>query len=301
MGIAIVGFFLGGVIAFGRGPVGGVIAPLEDLALYLHKNVYGWIAAFGLVMSLYLIAYYADKVIWQATVGGLSVVLGVFLFFSGSMTGFLGAGATLAAVSGVLLLRALRKKGSTRSLWWDSAPLGLGAVMALVFVLINVVGNSGPITKLAERDFGLTGRTNIWAEYVERVGSNGSVLHSVFSAGGEWRAGHATLHNSFLEAHSVGGILLAVTLVGSIAWAIFQSGRALWSVSDDSAQEESRFGLAIAILGLLIALVESYIFSQHVYASLVVFLGPAVARKPRRWADTWFGRSLPWGLKRQSR
>ena len=291
MGIALLGLFLGGVIAFGRGPVGEVIGPLDDLAHYLHKNVFGWIAALGLVMALYLLAFFADKVLWQAAFGGLFAVMGVLLFFTGSMTGFLGGAATLAVVSGVLLVRAFRKKQLTRGVWWDIAPLGLGVLMALVFFVVNLVGGgSDTIADLAERDSSLTGRTGLWLCYLDGLLQTGAVEERVRTECVSM--GHSNLHNSFLESFSIGGFLLAGALLVSFAWAIIQGGRTLWSGSDKSSRTEARFALAIAVLGFLIALVESYIYSRHVYVSLVLFLGPMVTNTPPRWAHTRLGRFL---------
>lgn len=291
MGIALLGLFLGGVIAFGRGPVGEVIGPLDDLAHYLHKNVFGWIAALGLVMALYLLAFFADKVLWQVALGGLFAGMAVLLFFTGSMTGFLGGASTLAVVSGVLLVRAFRQKQLTRGFWWDIAPLGLGVLMALVFFAVNLVGGgSDTIADLAERDAGLTGRTGLWLCYLEGLLETGAVEESVRTECVSM--GHANLHNSFLESFSIGGFLLAGALLVSFVWAIIQSGRTLWNGSDESSRTEARFALAIAILGFLIALVESYIYSRHVYVSLVLFMGPMVMQTSPRWVYTRIGRAV---------
>lgn len=298
LGIGLLGFVLGAVFVVGRSQVGQAFPPLEDLAAYLHKNVFGWIVAFGLVMALFLWAYYADRVTWQAALGGLSGATGVLLFFTGSMTGFLGAGAALAGVSLVSLLRPVHDTKMLSGRWWQFAPLGVGGLMLLGFVIANLwSGSEGSATALAERDATLTGRTSLWACYLEGLFEVGSDEDAI-----RWEcvgSVHSNLHNSFLEAYSIGGVLLAVALGFGFAAAIVQSARVLWRSSDPESRNEALFALAIAVLGFLIAMVESYIFSRHVYPSLIVFLGPILLQGVPGLEKWRTGRVLFGGLWRK--
>jgi len=270
VGIGLLGFVLGAVFVLGQSQVGEAIPPLEDLSAYLHKNVFGWIVAFGLVMAPSLWAGYAKRATIQAALGAFFGTTGVLLFFTGSMTGFLGAGATLVAVSLLSIVWSAKKHDGSSGKWWKLAPLGFGGLVFLAFAVANFWGSApDTVTSLAGRDTNLTGRTGLWTCFIEGLAQGGSDVDRIRQ---DCIAGHSNLHNSFLEAYSIGGVILAAALLLGFGFAITQGVRALWRSSDSASRNEALFAVAILILGFLIAIVESYFFSRHIYPSLLVFL-----------------------------
>ena len=227
-GVVVLGFVLGGVFVLGRSEIGELVPPLEGLSNYLDKNIFGWIAALGLVAVPSLWVRYVDRPFrrWLLAVfaGGFAVVL----FFTGSMTGFLGAGITLTVIAIVEFFSALRN-GRLRSLWQSQIlfmMIGLG-VLAVFTLLNNLSSAPRELTLVAARDSSLSSRTDVWACFLEGVLQPGANVEMVRRECVGFQI--SNLHNSFLEAFSTGGVLLAATLLFGFVAGIVHKALAAFS------------------------------------------------------------------------
>lgn len=297
LGIGFLGFVLGALFVLGQSLLGEVLPPIDDLSTQLHKNVFGWAVAFGLVMAPFVFAAHQSRLRTRVLLGALFGGTAILLFFTRSMTGFLGAGITLLVLAFVSVLSPHLKFLESMREWRTWAPLAAGGLMVGFFVGANVLEDSSPGEQsLAGRDSSLTGRTGIWSCFLEGLIQGRRDVDALKQdCIGDI---HYNLHNSFLEGYTIGGGLLAFALLLGFVLAILQALRGAWSSSNAASRNDALFALAIAILGLLTAFVESYIFDpRHWYPSFLVFLGPMIIHGKSQWSNPLSGWSRYRGLK----
>lgn len=275
-GALIVGVIMGAIRAGSSLATGDIAWALSKLLDVHHKNPVGWAIAMGLI-SAFFIARQLYRPVWIAIFCWICVTgLSILLLLSDSLT------AVIAAIAGLVVMgffsHSFQNRFGKREFdkAWKSVTLGFATAFATLVAVANFFEFhfSNPLSQLA-REPNLTGRTTIWGCYVEAKNSGvEQVQRYVWECSGV----ESNLHSSFLEAHFFGGWPLLLTVILGFAIAIGQGVTRALSANDFFSRKEGAVEASLVTAALVIALVESYLFSRFSYLSLILFSLPAMAK-----------------------
>lgn len=277
-GIAGVGLVLETVRVASLTELGKAIPILVKLTDYHHKNGIAWMVALGIVgvASLMISSRFRGLSAWFRGVG--FVTLGVLLLLSDSVTAIIAGAIGTLTLAFVPMQRDFLLKNRAVVMGVSAAAIVLSGALVLANLLFPNVSFLSPL----RRESNLTGRTGIWDCYLSEVFSSPDE-----ATNGALSCRIGNLHSSFLEAHLNGGWPLALALLFGFVSAIFVAARRVRQVLDGPKVGDELFALGVAVVGFIIALVESYVFSGFVYMSIVLFLGPSLndlkGGRPRFW------------------
>lgn len=272
--VGFVGLVLGAVYLFSQLEMSELIPTVGKLAEYHHKNGVGWTLAFACVSFTTLSMSGSSPSSQRLAYGCLGVFSAVAMVFVSSVTSLL---ATVAALGLYLVLRTAQIIRARNRLHRKvSLFLPLAVIMFLSFALIAANMSQAEnvnLSSLLGRDTSLTGRTELWRCYLEGRSAGTNEIGPFVSECSGISVG--SLHSSFLEADRYGGPVLALSLLLGFLFAISAAVRKVLLAEGDQATDDAAFSLMFAVVGFVIATVESYVFSGFVYISILVFLAPS--------------------------
>lgn len=270
IGVLITGLLMETLRLLSFSSIGAAIPTLGKLIEGHHKNGVAWAAAFAVGMAAFFLSHLAQSWILRTALVLLFLGAGIVTLLSDSVTAIIASFAGATVVGGLVLLRGLRDH-RFRKLRTSVFVVGAAAaVLAGLLILANTFREKAEFLSPLQRETNLTGRTDIWECYVGAVVA-GSSKDEVLAC----RLGN--LHSSFLEAHLNGGLITSVALVFGFLAAIGLSVRKALQSRGVTSFYDALFAGGLAIIGLVIALVESYVFSGYFYMSILVFMGPSVS------------------------
>lgn len=285
-GAALVAFIIAVLRQLSLTPVTDAVPLLNKLAEIHGRNPAGTATTFGVVALLVLTWYLSGPKVLRLMLSVWLSVLAILLFISNVMTAVIGAAAAavaLGAVSLLLFVKSSPKKTFLDPGFWVASSI-TGVVALGVIAVVNALSAAGanPGAEVLQRNFtNLTGRRNIWECYFEVVqeGLPSPWLETLACLGSD----HANLHNTYLQAHLIGGIPGFIAAIFAFGAAVWISTRMIARATNRTEALQGVMGLGFGMLGLVFGLAESYLFI-YTYPAFFVFFGAPnwSIRLPRR-------------------
>lgn len=245
----------------------------EKISEINGRNPAGAIVGFGLIAAyaLVVLTFRSRGAVRTLTVLCFGLI-SLSLFFSASIAPTL-AGLTAAAVITVM---AWFSRGQDDLFGRSSGRFfGFSLASSLFMTLIILGMNFRDLTiaglGFLERDFStFTGRAQIWECYIDAV-RNSSMAPWEDTLLCTEPNNPANLHNIFLESHSLGGWVLALSLLAGFLLALVLGIRQIRIGKSSEEIGGGLFYLGTTLVGLILGLAESYVF-VFLFPTLALFL-----------------------------
>lgn len=279
-GIATIALAVGALRQLGISPLGNQFF-IERLADINGRNPAGLAVGFGLIAAIVLYLRFLRRPPLKWLMAALSSALFLLLIFSDVVGAVVSAGVAVLS-AGVLI--AVKSRGTgrlasdlrplSRAFLWGSGIIGLLLAIANLFQTLH-----GGFLSFLQRDFtNFTGRDVIWRCYFDTLSAgSANVLDDTVACSG---LGIGNLHNVYLQSHLFGGILLALALVAALVWVISISVVRALRAESPRDLADAMFGVGVTVMGLLMGIVEAFLYSHLFFGALVFLLGPAVSKRP---------------------